>query len=78
MIMTLTPVMIGLVALGLVLPLLIRLKLPGGVEADLAASLSQISSGPPGTPDPSGASAGFGRGDIAVSPGPHGAVGRRG
>lgn len=77
MMMTLTPVMIGLVALGLVLPLLIRLKLPGGVEADLAASLSQISSGPPGTPDPSGAAVGLGRGDISVSPGPSGAVGRR-
>lgn len=77
MMMTLTPVMVGLVALGLVLPLLVRLKLPGGVEADLAASLSQISSGPPGTPEPSGAAAGFGRGDIVVTPGPHGVVGRR-
>jgi hypothetical protein len=28
--------------------LLVRVKLPGGIEADLSASLSQISSGPTG------------------------------
>lgn len=77
MLVTLTPILVGLVALGLVLPLLVRLKLPGGVEADLAASLSQISSGPPGTPEPSGPSSGLGRADLAVSHGPYGALGRR-
>lgn len=77
MMMTLTPVMVGLVGIGLVLPLLVRLKLPGGVEADLAASLNQISSGPPGTPDPAGRAGGFERVEVAVSPGPYGAIGRR-
>ena len=48
MLMTLTPVLVGLVVIGLVLPFLIRLKLPGGVEADLTASIRQISSGPTG------------------------------
>ncbi|MFA1545880.1 tetratricopeptide repeat protein [Actinomadura chokoriensis] len=48
MLTTLTPVLVGLVALGFVLPLLVRLKLPGGVEADLSASLQQVSSGPTG------------------------------
>ncbi|MGW0523527.1 tetratricopeptide repeat protein [Crossiella sp. NPDC003009] len=45
---TLTPVLIGLVALGFLLPLLVKLKLPGGVEADLAASMNQLSAGPTG------------------------------
>ncbi|MGO1049100.1 tetratricopeptide repeat protein [Crossiella sp. CA198] len=45
---TLTPVLTGLVALGFVLPLLVKLKLPGGVEADLAASMNQLSAGPTG------------------------------
>lgn len=45
---TLTPVLAGMVALGFLLPFLVRLKLPGGIEADLSASLSQVSSGPTG------------------------------
>ncbi|MBN6042074.1 tetratricopeptide repeat protein [Amycolatopsis sp. 195334CR] len=45
---TLTPILVGLMALGFVLPFLVRLKLPGGVEADLSASLSQVTSGPTG------------------------------
>ncbi|GAA2828489.1 hypothetical protein GCM10010452_66040 [Crossiella cryophila] len=45
---TLTPVLTGLIALGFVLPLLVKLKLPGGVEADLAASMNQLSAGPTG------------------------------
>ncbi|MCS7483163.1 tetratricopeptide repeat protein, partial [Umezawaea endophytica] len=45
---TLTPILVGLVALGFVLPFLVRLKLPGGVEADLSASLNQVTSGPTG------------------------------
>jgi tetratricopeptide (TPR) repeat protein len=45
---TLTPIMVGLIAIGLLLPLLVRLKLPGGMEADLSASLDQVSPGPTG------------------------------
>lgn len=52
---TLTPILVAVSALGAVFPLLTRLKLPGGVEADLAASLQQVSSGPTG--------------DISVGPG---------
>jgi len=48
MITTLTPVLIALIMVGLILPFIIRLKLPGGVEADLSASIRQISSGPTG------------------------------
>ena len=47
MLTALTPVLVGLVIVGFLMPLLIRLKLPG-VEADLAASIRQISSGPTG------------------------------
>lgn len=45
---TMTVVLAGLFALGFVLPHLVRLKLPGGVEADLSASLAQVSAGPTG------------------------------
>ncbi|MCI2420118.1 tetratricopeptide repeat protein [Saccharopolyspora sp. K220] len=45
---TLTPVLVAMVAVGFLLPLLVRLKLPGGLEADLSASLHQVSSGPTG------------------------------
>ncbi|WP_033289647.1 tetratricopeptide repeat protein [Amycolatopsis jejuensis] len=74
MLTTLTPVLVGLVVLGLVLPFLIRLKLPGGVEADLSASIRQISSGPTGEET-------FGPGRFsvtaaAVSPGPQGQLAR--
>ncbi|WP_103354516.1 hypothetical protein [Amycolatopsis sp. CA-128772] len=34
--------------LGFFLPFLVRLKLPGGVEADLSTSLNQVASGPTG------------------------------
>jgi hypothetical protein len=44
----LTPIMIGLVALSVVLSSIVQLRLPGGVEADLFASLSQVSAGPTG------------------------------
>ncbi|WP_409465529.1 hypothetical protein [Amycolatopsis sp. GA6-003] len=59
---------------GLVLPFLIRLKLPGGVEADLSASIRQISSGPAGEDT-------FGPGRFSVtaaaaSPGPQGQLAR--
>jgi tetratricopeptide (TPR) repeat protein len=47
MLMTLTPLLIALVVVGLLLPFVIRLKLPG-VEADLSASIRQVSSGPTG------------------------------
>ncbi|WP_181770769.1 tetratricopeptide repeat protein [Amycolatopsis pittospori] len=45
---TMTAVLASLFALGFVLPHLVRLKLPGGVEADLSASLAQVSAGPTG------------------------------
>ncbi len=45
---TLTPILVGMIAVGILMPLLIRLKLPGGLEAQLSASLEQISSGPIG------------------------------
>ncbi|MGH3711046.1 MAG: tetratricopeptide repeat protein [Pseudonocardiaceae bacterium] len=45
---TMTTVLVGLFALSFVLPHLVRLKLPGGVEADLSASLAQVSEGPTG------------------------------
>ncbi|POX43117.1 hypothetical protein C3486_02580 [Streptomyces sp. Ru73] len=52
MVSTLTPVFAGLIVLGFLLPLLIRVKLPGGLEADLSASLQQISQGPTGEVSP--------------------------
>ncbi|MFB9926809.1 tetratricopeptide repeat protein [Amycolatopsis halotolerans] len=74
MLTTLTPVLVGLMVVGLVLPFLIRLKLPGGVEADLSASIRQISSGPTGEET-------FGPGRFSVtaaasSPGPQGQLAR--
>jgi hypothetical protein len=48
MVVVLTPILIGLVAFGVVLPSIVRLRLPGGVEADLYASLSQLTTGPTG------------------------------
>jgi hypothetical protein len=48
MVTTLTPIVVGLIAIALLLPLLVRLKLPGGMEADLSASLDQVSPGPTG------------------------------
>ncbi|WP_020658447.1 tetratricopeptide repeat protein [Amycolatopsis benzoatilytica] len=73
MLTTLTPVLVGLMVVGLLLPFLIRLKLPGGVEADLSASIRQISSGPTGEET-------FGPGRFSVtaaaSPGPKGQLAR--
>lgn len=74
MLTTLTPVLVGLMVVGLVLPFLIRLKLPGGVEADLGASIRQISSGPTGEET-------FGPGRFSVTaaasgPGPRGQLAR--
>ncbi|MCZ7418281.1 tetratricopeptide repeat protein [Verrucosispora sp. WMMA2121] len=54
MITTITPILVGLVAIAVLLPSLIRLKLPG-LEADLQAGLGQITSGPTG--------------DVAIRPG---------
>jgi tetratricopeptide (TPR) repeat protein len=48
MLTTLTPILAGLIAIGFLLPVLVRLKLPGGMEADLTASIGQISRGPKG------------------------------
>ncbi len=63
--MTLTPVLVGLVAIGLVLPLLVRLKLPGGVEADLSAASGVVGDQTAGSEG--GLAAGI-RGVVASSP----------
>ncbi|MET9762495.1 tetratricopeptide repeat protein [Streptomyces sp. NPDC006372] len=42
MVMTLTPVLLGLIFAGFLLPKVISLKLPGGVEASLAEDLSIV------------------------------------
>jgi tetratricopeptide (TPR) repeat protein len=47
MLTTLTPVLVGLIIVGFLMPFIIRLKLPG-IEADLSASIRQVSSGPTG------------------------------
>ena len=68
----LTPVLVGLLLIGLLLPLVTRVKLPGGVEADLAGSIRQISAGPTGEDA-------FGPGRFGVSPisiGPRGKIPR--
>lgn len=76
MLTTLTPILVGLVALGFVLPFLIRLKLPGGVEADLSASLHQVSAGPTGDmivgPGRIGTRLGENMRTPTLSPGPRG------
>ncbi|WFE98582.1 tetratricopeptide repeat protein [Micromonospora sp. WMMD964] len=54
MITTITPILVGLVAVAVLLPSLVRLKLPG-FEADLQAGLGPITSGPTG--------------DVAIRPG---------
>jgi len=51
MITTLTPVLVGLIAIGFLMPLLVRLKLPGGTEADLSANVELLSPGPTGRID---------------------------
>jgi tetratricopeptide (TPR) repeat protein len=48
MVTSLTPVLVGLMAIGFLLPLLVRLKLPGGMEADLSASVELLSARPTG------------------------------
>ncbi|MDG4773344.1 tetratricopeptide repeat protein [Solwaraspora sp. WMMD792] len=64
MITTITPILVGLVAIAVLLPSLIRLKLPG-LEADLQAGLGQISSGPTGE-------VAIRPGNLAISIGPTG------
>ncbi|CCH21350.1 tetratricopeptide repeat protein [Micromonospora lupini] len=77
MVSILTPLMIGLVALGVLLPLINRLRLPGGVEAYLTASLSQVSSGPTGDPSSGPGRLSFGPGRLAAKGGPFGRPPRR-
>ncbi len=48
MVTTLTPVLVGLMAIGSLMPLLVRVKLPGGMEADLTSSLDLLLKGPKG------------------------------
>lgn len=47
MMATLTPVLTAMVAVGFLLPFLVRLKVPG-LEAELSASLNHVSAGPTG------------------------------
>jgi tetratricopeptide (TPR) repeat protein len=68
MLMTLTPSLIALVMVGLLLPFVIRLKLPG-VEADLSASIRQISPGPTGDET-------FGPGKFSASVSSDGPIGK--
>lgn len=48
MVATLTPLLLGLTVVGFLLPQLVRLKLPGGMEADLSASLNLLPADPKG------------------------------
>ncbi|WP_431945820.1 hypothetical protein [Actinacidiphila sp. bgisy167] len=68
MLTTLTPVLAGLVAVGFLLPVLTRLKLPGGMEADLTASIGQISRGPRGEVVPAAARTPAGNGPVGRTP----------
>jgi tetratricopeptide (TPR) repeat protein len=64
LIIFMTPVLLGLIVVGLLLPNLNKLKLPGGFEADISeAKPRDISSGPRGD-------IGFGSAQEAISPGP--------
>jgi hypothetical protein len=48
MLLALSPILLALVFVALLLPWLSRLKLPGGVEAEIAQQKEQISTGPSG------------------------------
>jgi tetratricopeptide (TPR) repeat protein len=48
MVMTMSPILLALILVSLLMPWLTRLKLPGGVEAELTQPKEQISSGPRG------------------------------
>jgi tetratricopeptide (TPR) repeat protein len=58
-----TPTLLGLVVVAFLLPTLIRLKLPGGLEAELSQPKEPISSGPKGE-------IGFGSSPPTISSGP--------
>ena len=64
-----TPVLVGLFTIAVLLPALIRLKLPG-FEADLQAGMSTISPGPTGEVT-------FGPGRFTATTGPAGQLPRR-
>jgi tetratricopeptide (TPR) repeat protein len=71
MITTITPILLGLIAVAVLLPSLVRLKMPG-FEADLQARTSQVTSGPTGDVV-------IRSGDLAISTGPAGyTLSRRG
>jgi tetratricopeptide (TPR) repeat protein len=71
MITTITPILLGLIAIAVLLPSLVRLKMPG-FEADLQARTSQVTSGPTGDVV-------IRSGDLAISTGPAGyTLGRHG
>ena len=59
-----TPILLGLMVIGLLLPNLNKIKLPGGIEADISEPKTRdISSGPKGE-------IGFGSSLPNISPGP--------
>jgi hypothetical protein len=64
-----TPVLVGLFTVAVLLPALIRLKLPG-FEADLQAGSATVSPGPTGQVT-------FGPGRLTVTSGPTGQLPRR-
>jgi tetratricopeptide (TPR) repeat protein len=66
MITTITPILLGLIAIAVLLPSLVRLKMPG-FEADLQARSSQVTSGPTGDVV-------IRSGDLAISTGPAGYI----
>jgi tetratricopeptide (TPR) repeat protein len=67
--MTTAPILVGLFTIGVLLPGLIKLKLPG-FEADLQAGVSSVAPGPTGEVT-------FGPGRLAVAAGPSGQLPRR-
>ncbi|MBM7773737.1 hypothetical protein JOD54_003941 [Actinokineospora baliensis] len=69
MLTTTTPVLVGLFTIAVLLPSLIKLKLPG-FEADLQAGTGPISPGPTGQVT-------FGPGRFTVTAGPTGQLPRR-
>jgi tetratricopeptide (TPR) repeat protein len=69
MVTTITPILVGLVAVSVLLPSLVKLKLPG-FEADLDSGPSRIPSGPTGD-------VALGPGKFTVAAGPTGQLARR-
>ena len=60
MLLTMSPILLALIFVSLLMPWLTRLKLPGGVEAELTQPKEQISKGPSGPVSLNLGSSGFG------------------